>query len=305
MKKVLVTGASGMLGMTLVETLKNDFEVYATGGDYPGILDKQRYMSFDLSLDNYDGLIKWSNPDIIIHSGAITNGNLCQNNPELAFNVNGLSLKKMMDSVDDNVKIIYISTDAVFPSSLHLAKEGDCTKPENCYGKSKELGEFFLLNSDRKFVIIRTTIVGYNLNPNKKGFVEWIVNSLENNEEIGLFEDVLFTPISIYSLSKEINYLIKNNHINSEVLHISGAEPCSKYQFGSSLAKELNLKGKINKASILSFKERAKRSTDQSLSTNHYQEKFKRDLPTLNETIKILKEKHYEINSIRKKNSKR
>ncbi|MFT7900752.1 MULTISPECIES: SDR family oxidoreductase [Flavobacteriaceae] len=301
MKKVLVTGASGMLGMTLVEKLKNDFEVYATGGNYPGFIEEERYMPFDLSSDNYQKLIEWSNPDVIVHSGAITNGNVCQNNPELAFNVNGLSLKKIMDSVDDNVKIIYISTDAVFPASLHLAEEGDCTKPENNYGKSKELGEFFLLNSDRKFVIIRTTIVGYNLNPNKKGFVEWIVNSLENNEEIGLFEDVIFTPISIYSLSKEINYLIEKDYINSEILHISGGETCSKYQFGTTLAKELNLiKGKINRTSILSFKERAKRSTDQSLCTNYYQEKFKRKLPTLNETIKILKEKHYEINSIRK-----
>ena len=76
-------------------------------------------------------------------------------------------MQKILKATDPSVGIIYISTDAVFPSSLHMAKHTDCTQPESVYGKSKELAEFFLLNSDRKYTIIRTTIVGLNENKSK------------------------------------------------------------------------------------------------------------------------------------------
>ena len=54
------------------------------------------YKKFNLLSENYNDLIDWSKPDIIIHCAAITNGNLCGKDPYLALNVNGLSLKKLL-----------------------------------------------------------------------------------------------------------------------------------------------------------------------------------------------------------------
>lgn len=294
--RILITGASGMLGATLVNLLKKEFNVFATGNS---IFKEQhnQYLKFDLGESSYKRLIDWSNPDIIIHCGAVTNGNLCKENPELAFKINGLSVEKFIKSTKPNVKIIYISTDAVFKSETHMALETDFSHPENVYGKSKELGEFFLLNSEKQFSIIRTTIVGFNLNKEKKGFVEWIINSSKAKEEIGLFDDVIFTPISIYDLSSEIKFLITENHINSEIIHIAGNESCSKYEFGTMLLQSIGLStSNVKSSSILEFKARAKRCTDQTLSTTFYQEKYKRKLPTLLNTIQSLKQKYYEFN---------
>ena len=186
-------------------------------------------------------------------------------NPLEALNVNGLSVNNLLNSTDSNVKIIYISTDAVFPSNLHLAKEKDCVHPENIYGKSKEMGEFFLLNSVRDYLIVRTTIVGLNENKSKSGFVEWIINSSKNNETISLFEDVVFNPISIWDLAEELKYLIVEDKIDSEILHIAGNEICTKYEFGKLLLEELKLPTlNVSKGSIKAFKDRAKRCSDQS-----------------------------------------
>ena len=44
-------------------------------------------------------------------------------------------------------------------------------------------------------------------------------DSTKKNKELGLFSDVLFTPISIWDLAKEIIFLINTNNINSEILH--------------------------------------------------------------------------------------
>jgi len=292
MKKILITGASGMFGATLAKSFFKGFNVYGTGNsEYKDA--EFKYKQFDLSSSSYEELISWANPDIIIHSGALTNGNYCAENPNVAFDVNGVSVQKFLQATNENVKVIYISTDAVFPSSIHLAKETDCVFPENVYGKSKELGEFFLNTSiNRAYTIIRTTIVGLNLNKHKSGFVEWIINTLKKDERLELFTDVLFTPITIWDLAEEIEFLIESENINSEILHVGG-EICSKYLFGKRLLENLNISTtKLIESSILVFKDRAKRCTDQSLDSGYYQQRYKRVLPSLSQTVKTIK-KHY------------
>ena len=292
--RILVTGASGMLGSTLAIELSKKYKVFGTGNSDISIpID---YRVFDLSNESYKELIDWSQPELIIHCAAITNGNYCQENSLKAIDVNGISVHKLLNATNNNTKIIYISTDAVFPSSLHMAREVDFVLPENIYGKSKELGEFFLKTSeDRPYTIIRTTIVGLNINKNKSGFVEWIINTTKENKELGLFSDVFFTPISIWSLVDEINFLIYTDNINSEILHIGG-ELCTKFDFGNKLLKMLNISTKkLSKSLISSFKDRAKRSNDQSLDSNYYYNKYDRKLVNLDQTILKIKE-YYEYN---------
>ncbi len=104
--------------------------------------------------------------------------------------------------------------------------------------------------------------------------------------------DVLFTPISIWDLVDEINFLINTDNINSETIHIGG-ELCTKFDFGSKLLKTLNISTKnLSKRLISSFEGRAKRSNDQSLDSDFYQKKYKRDSISLDQTILKIKEKY-------------
>ena len=161
MKRLLVTGASGMLGAALVNELSDAFDIYATGNSNFE-RQYQKYLKFDLAEESYDRLIEWSNPDIVIHCAALTDGNECEKDPIRANLINGISVEKILLSTSNRTRIIYISTDAVFPSSLSMASESDGTSPQSSYGKSKELGERILLKSGRNHQIIRTTIIGSN-----------------------------------------------------------------------------------------------------------------------------------------------
>ena len=296
MKNILITGASGMLGGALCKELSKYYNIYCTGKSsyksfyYP-------YKKFNLSSNKYDELINWSNPNIIILSGAITDGNYCNNNPSEANLINGTSVKKFLKSTKKNVKIIYISTDAVFSNKISMAKENDLTNPESIYGKSKELGEQYLINSNRKFIIIRTTIVGLNKFKNPEGFVDWIIKSSINKEKIKLFQDVIFNPISVWDLTKEILFLIKKSDFTNKIFHISGDQLITKYKFGIKLLKELNLPSdKIKKGKIINFEMRAKRSNDQSLDCSLYKNLYNRKLPKIDLTMINIKKNYYEEN---------
>ena len=292
--RMLITGASGMLGGTLVKYFAGDYEVYATSGqsDLPF---STRHLQFDLNSENYEPLISWSQPDVIIHSAALTNGNYCDQNPELALQTNSLSLHKLSSSVDSNTRIIYISTDAVFPGEAHNSTEKDYTASDSVYGKSKELGEFFLELRSQNFTIIRTTIVGVNKLSGRQGFAEWIVNSAKGDEQIGLFEDVLFTPISCSSLAQKLSIILEQNLFVNERVHIGASEVYSKYDFGIALLEELGLSTKhVDRGQITSFADRAKRAPDQSLDSSYFEKTTGIKLPGLKETVKQLKEDFHE-----------
>ena len=277
-----------MLGSSLAVALSEEHKVFGTGNSKISI--PVDYKLFDLSSDSYKDLIDWAQPELIIHCGAITNSNYCEKNFQDAFNVNGYSIKKLIDFTENNVKIIYISTDAVFSSKSHMAKESECREPENIYGKSKELGEFFLLNSGRDYLILRTTIVGSNPKSLSLGFVDWILKSVKNKQNINLFSDVLFTPISIWDFILEIIFLIKSDRYYNNIFHLCGIEPVTKYDFGIELIKEFNFnKDFIIKSTISDFEGRAKRSNDQTMDCSRYINSTKRALPKLSETLQSIK----------------
>ncbi len=291
MKRILITGASGMLGASLVESWSRKYDIFATGHNDFLKNSAKKYKVYELRNKSYTELIEWANPEVIVHCAAITSGDYCENNPDKAMAVNGESVRKLLESAPD-AKLIFMSTDAVFPCQTHLATEDSLTGAENIYGKSKEYGENFIRNSTGNNCIVRTTIVGKNINTHKQGFVEWIINSVKKGNHITLFYDVLFTPISIWHLANELEWVI--NKGAPKILHISGSEIMTKYEFGHRLCQGLGLDTSLVTAgSIDNVQVRAKRAKDQTLDSSFYMSISNSHLPTFKETIEILT-KHFE-----------
>jgi len=287
--KILITGTSGMLGSTLVDSWQDKFEVYATDRSNFEYNPARNYYPFDLSSHHYDELLEWARPDVIIHCAAITDVDYCEEYPEQAMTVNGESVKMFLQS---GIRQIFISSDAVFPDGIHLATETDKIGPQNIYGESKVLGEKYIRKAGNYNCAIRTTIVGKNINQSNRGFVEWIINSVKSGKEITLFDDVFFTPITIWNLAEELEWVIDNNI--SGIVHIAGRDPISKYDFGFSICEKLSLDTTlIKKVSINDFSFKAKRSKDQTMNVTFYEIFSNRCLPTGEDTINLIV-KHFE-----------
>ena len=284
--RILITGASGMLGATLAEKWKDRFDVFSTDKENFTKNTAKIFLPFDLLSKSYDTLMTWARPDVIIHCAAITNVDYCEDHPEQALWVNAESVKLFLKS-DAHARLIFISSDAVFPDGLPLATVKDETAPENVYGKSKEAGEITTQNSGEPHLVVRTTIVGKNINPAAKGFVEWIISSVNDGNVITLFDDTLFTPITIWHLADELEWII-NNEI-SGVVHVVGSESISKYEFGVRICQLLGLDTNlIQKGSINDVDFQAKRSKDQTMDSEHYQRYHRRALPIMDETVDMI-----------------
>lgn len=285
--RVLITGASGMLGAYLVQKWQDVYEVYATGrSDFIGNPSKN-FIAFDLKSNSFDSIIDWAKPEVIIHCAAITNVDYCEENTELCMEVNAESVNKFLVS-GVNSRMIFISSESVFPDGINMASEKDEIAPENVYGRSKDAGEKYIQDSGDPHLAIRTTIVGRNINPQKKSFVEWIIYSLKDGKEITLFKDAIFTPITIWHLADELEWILANHSI-SGVVHINGRESISKYEFGFRVCEQLGFDTNlIQKGSINNMVFKANRSHNQTMDSSYYQLYTKRSLPSMEDTIKSI-----------------
>lgn len=279
--RILITGAQGMLGSFLVDKWKNKYEVYATdiGSKIHGI--PVEYYPFDLEREKYDDLMNWAQPEAIVHCAAITNVDYCETHYHQAMNVNAESVSKLLQF---GKRILFVSSDAVFPDGVPMSSENDRIEPQNIYGKSKELGEKYIVNAKGSNCAIRTTIVGKNVQNSKLGFLGWMINSLKSGQEVSLFHDNRFSPITIWHFADELEFLLQSSL--SGVMHVAGREPISKYDFGVRVCERLNLDTTLIKAASMDETQFiATRSKDQTLSVDHYQKSTNRTLPDNSEAI--------------------
>lgn len=281
-KRVLVTGATGMLGAAVVARLKNQYQVFATGNSEIGKKYFARYKAFDLKNTSYGPLISWAQPDVIIHCAALTDVDYCQKHPKEVFRVNGESVEKLLES---GGRIIYISSDAVFSASTHLAKETEATNPINVYGESKALGEKYLLADSGSHTVIRTTIIGKHTVSPGKSLAEWIVTSVREKRDITLFSDVFFTPVSVWYLACEIAWCLKKDL--PKIIHIASKDKISKYDFGKRLCQKMKLDVSFIRAGKLgSSNLTAARKHDQSLDATLYSQIRGKRPPAARDAIK-------------------
>ena len=89
--RLLITGASGMLGATLVQKFSNKFDVFATSRKNFKGNPAKNFLEFDLIENSYSKLIEWSKPNVIIHCAAITDLDYSELNKNTVYAINSES----------------------------------------------------------------------------------------------------------------------------------------------------------------------------------------------------------------------
>lgn len=130
--KIGITGASGVLGSILLEKL---------------IDMKNECLSFEGDIRNIDEIRKWLNSkkvDVVIHLAAIVPPSEVKNNLSVAFNVNAVGTKNLIDVLNEmgsDPWLFYSSTSHVYKSSDKALSEDSEIEPISEYGLTKYSGE--------------------------------------------------------------------------------------------------------------------------------------------------------------------
>ena len=248
--KVLITGANGMLGSSLCRLYHNMHEVSAFHRDSECLAVCSTDFSLEL-IDTHQFQLLFSQikADIVIHCAGLTSVDTCEMEPELAYQANVVVTENIAQACSNETKLIYISTDQVYGKAADHSEDNDDLQPVNQYGKTKLLGEQKVRELCTDYIIVRTNIFGWNLKPGRISSAEWIYRSLKEGEEITLFTDYIFSPVYTEYLGDIIMQLVDKDF--SSVINVGSPTPCSKYDFGIQLAKELELNSSlIRKGSI-------------------------------------------------------
>ena len=173
-------------------------------------------------------------PEFIINCSANIQIDLLESDPKLAFSTNSEgagNIAKISQKYD--IRLIHVSTDAVFDGSKGMYTEEDIPNPINIYAKSKVLAEKLIQENCTDYAIIRTNFYGYD---KKNRFLfNWIVNKLKQNETIVGFSDVVFTPLEASNLTKIILDIAQKEYCG--IIHVASNEVLSKYQFALKIAE--------------------------------------------------------------------
>jgi dTDP-4-dehydrorhamnose reductase len=227
--------------------------------------------------------MKEFSPHVVIHTAAWVDVDGCQVNPAKAKESNETLTKLVVSASPKKAKIVYISTEQVFPGNKPYAKESDPTRPINIYGRTKLAGENIVQKSGRPHLIIRTNFFGWS-SGRKKTFGEWLIQSLREKQPIRLFTDFYFTPIYAGLMADRLEHLLKKDA--QGVAHLGGLDRVSKYEFGRKLALMSSLRFFSVKASRMNrVAKLAPRPKDISLNSGRAAALLGTQSPTLKKSI--------------------
>ena len=237
--KILVTGANGLLGTTLVNTLR-DKGFNVAGADLPvwNILDP-----------SFENFVETEKPTHLINCAAFTDVPLAEKEKEQAMAINVQAVEVLAKlSLQYNFQIIHFSTDFVFDGdSQHPYTEDTVTCPVNFYGLTKLLGEKTLqrvLKDSKNFTIFRLQwLFGHN---SKTFFSKIFDKACLSSNPLSIVSDEIGSPCSVQFVSDTLcGYLAKNPVLKGELYHLTHDDFCSRFECAKFFLDSVGFKDRV------------------------------------------------------------
>jgi dTDP-4-dehydrorhamnose reductase len=266
--RILVTGASGLLGLNFCLSKMSDFEL-------TGIANQTRLHSLPFPVFNLDltqagklkKILDQAAPDLVINCAAMANLDQCEEFPLEAVRINA-EIPEMIakECALRSVDLIHISTDAVFDGVDGNYCETDIPNPISVYSRTKFEGEQKVLEANPAALVARVNFFGFSVT-GKRSLAEFFLNNLISGKKASGFTDIFFSPMYVNDL---IDILLEISRKKlSGIYHIVSRDNLSKYAFGLLISKKFDLDGDlITPQSHLHSDLVAKRSPNLKLNIN-------------------------------------
>lgn len=240
-ERVLITGASGLLGSSLaIHLLHRNIEVIGVCRSNCSFLP---FPNVKLDLTNKldaQQLIRQFRPTTVVHAAAMSKVVECEKSPGMAYDQNVVVTESIVEaSVSVKSHLVFISTDQVFGGETGHYSEKDSPAPTHVYGRTKLAAESAVASSNTSFLIARSNnIVGRNMGWGQS-FTDTILERLLCSKTVQLFNDQHRSPIHIRTIISSLSRCILQRV--EGVLHLGGPEKQSRYDTGVLLARAFKL----------------------------------------------------------------
>jgi dTDP-4-dehydrorhamnose reductase len=286
--RILVTGASGLLGLNLALDATKEHHVFGLTNRNPLHTDAFSVLNTDLLESGaVERLLERTQPDWVIHCAALANLEACEADPEQARQLNTEVPRKLAQHVArGGARLIHVSTDAVFDGQRGDYTEADTPNPLSVYAQTKLDGERAVAQANPDAIIARVNLFGWSLN-GKRSLSEFFFNNLLAGRTVMGFTDVLFCPLLANDLAGIfIRMLEKNLH---GLYHVVSSQCMSKYDFGLAIARRFSLNEElIRPASVIQGGLKAARSPRLSLRSDKLAQALGEPLPTISAGVEGL-----------------
>ena len=244
-----MTGSAGLIGQQLVKDLSESNQVFSSYNE--SIPEFGEPIRMDLrDQTEISRVFNEKKPDIVIHLGAMTDVDHCERDKSSATEINAKSTEIIAkECSNQNSFLVYLSTDYVFDGSSGMYKETDTTNPIGDYGKSKLDGERSVENFSSEYCIARTS-TPFGLHSKKKSFPTWIIENLEQKNQINVLTDQITSPTYIPNLSQMLIEIAERKITG--ILHVSGASKMSRYDMACMIADKLDYDQSLLNPAIMS-----------------------------------------------------
>lgn len=201
MKTILVTGSNGLLGQKLSDKLYNHstIKLIATskGENRHPFQNELNYHSLDITNEEeVNSIVALIKPDVIIHTAAMTNVDLCEKEQENCRKLNVDAVNFIAKACKTHhVYLVHLSTDFIFDGEKGMYLETDEPNPLSFYGQSKLDAENVIIAADIEYSILRTIIVyGVTAEMSRSNIVLWAKGALEKGDPINVVDDQFRSP---------------------------------------------------------------------------------------------------------------
>lgn len=291
MMRILVTGASGLLGLNFALRYHADHQVSGVVHRNPLRNPPFRQIVADLSDPKMlEAVLEQTQPEVVLHCAALANLDECERNPQRAIEINvNLPAALARCAARDGFRLVHLSTDAVFDGQRGDYTEEDTPNPLSVYARTKRQAELRVLETCSQALVARVNFYGWSLS-GQRSLGEFFFYNLKEGRPVKGFTDVLFCPLEATQLADLLLSLVRKGAAG--LFHVVSSECQSKYQFGVSIARRFGLDERlIEPVSVMEGGLVARRSPNLRLRTDKLREALGESPPGQAEAL----ERFYEL----------
>jgi len=290
--RLLVTGANGLLGSTLVRqaTAAGHATIAAYHSTRPGIGTEQ--VQLDITDEKaVERIVGQSDVDAVVNCAAMTDVDGCETATDEAEAVNAVAPERLAEHASEqNAQFVHVSTDYVFDGEADTPYTPDAEPaPVQVYGRTKLAGERTVLNTHPEAFVPRLSFVygRHGATDELTGFPAWVRDQLQAGESVPLFTDQWVTPTRAGQAATTI--LDALDAKLSGRAHVAARSCVTPFEFGERLAQELDADASLlAQGSTEDIDRTAERPSYTCLDVSKIETALDRAQPTFREDLKAL-----------------